>query len=135
MAYDYNQVKLEVIPILKEFGSVYKLTKDKVDEWDKKFDAIESRFYYENKDTGEIVYELSDANVEYDVVAVADNISKEEVDGNTVLAGDKILYISPDSVEPEIGDRIKLKKEYRIYNVDVISPGNDIVLYIAYLRK
>lgn len=136
MAYDYNKlITNTVIPSLANYGVATTLTRDATnDVWVKSIDVISGKQIYTNSETGEIVDEQEECLLTYNVTVLQDTIKKSEIDGKTVMYGDKILYMSP-TMKPKIGDLIQLTQQYRVYMIEPISPADTIVLYKMYVRK
>ena len=65
----------------------------------------------------------------------ASRYKNSEVDGTLIRSGDQRLILEKVSTIPQTGWRAQVSgKEYKIMDVEPISPGNEDVIYICQLR-
>ena len=135
--FNYDKILADVVlPNMEKFGYESILYRsESTGTWEKKFDPVESRDYWENTETGEKIYEEpTESKIEYNPLTLESSFNKNEIDGNFVITGDKRYYIAPGIVVPKIGDTISDENEYRIYYVNEIKPAKVCLLYEVYGR-
>lgn len=134
MNYD-NIVNNVVIKNIDSFGATRELCKQDDTIWVKKYNPIESSNYWENEDTGEIVFEEpTNAVTKHSITMLKDNLSNKIVDGVTFKKGDVLFYLKP-TIKPEIDDTIiEDNVTYYIYKVDELKPADIVLLYTVYAR-
>ena len=135
--YNYDNILQVVYKNLIKFGTEVELQKNNSEDlWVKKYDPIEQRDYYENSDTGEIVYEQPETDVlSYQIQALQDSFTKSELNNDLVKLTDIKLYLVPD-VEPAKDDIIiRDDKSYKIYYVNKIKPADTTLMYEIYIRN
>lgn len=73
---------------------------------------------------------------DYSFTGVVTDYSEHEINGQSILAGDKILMCSPLSVVPTTTDLvIDGSTIWKIINVYVVQPANSIVYYRIQVRR
>jgi len=137
MAFSYDKMVDVVIKLLNNFGTEITLQQvSNVDIWKKKFNPLESRYYWENTDSGDIVYTQPTSDVlQTQVLSLEDSFTKMELDSDLVKIGDKKIYLTPE-VEPFLEDKlIKDGVMYNIYYKSIIKPADKTLLYLVYIRN
>jgi len=135
--FDYEKISKVVVSKMEQFGTEITLIKSSGEDlWDKKFNAIEARDYWENSDTGEIVYTQPDADlVDYRINSLESDFTTKELKSDLIKITDIKLYLDP-SEEPEKDDIIiKDSISYKLYFVKKIQPADKILMYLIYGRN
>lgn len=137
MAFNYDKMIEVVIKSLNNFGTEITLQQSSnLDIWEKKFNPLESRDYWENSTDGEIVYIQPTADIlKSKVLSIEDSFTTSEKNSEMTKIGDKKIYLSP-TLEPYIEDKlIKDNIVYNIYYKSTIKPADKTLLYLVYIRN
>ena len=137
--FDYSNIKdYTVITNLTRFGNTVTMTRyETTDTWEKKFDSITSRVYWENITTHEIVYtDPTGTPTIYTSVGVLTAYKQKEIDGTLIKQGDMKL-LTVDLPNGNAGDKYTINSEIWSYvDSEKVSPDNvTTVLQKIQVRK
>jgi len=135
--FDYASIRdNKVKPAIERFGQTITITRNEnLDDWEKRYNAVEMRYEWYNSTTLQTVYtEPAETIVTYSGQGVLTDFSNEEIDDTNILRQDKkILTIELPEGRP--GDKVTVAEtDYGLVNTRVVSPGGVDVLYIMQVR-
>ena len=134
---DYNAIANNVvIKNISSFGAI-RILESSVGTslWVKKYDPVKSSNYWENSNTGEIVFEEPTASVTSNSVKMLkSSLSNKLIDGETFKSGDVLFYMGPEVAPNPIDAIIENGIKYAIYKVDELKPADVVLMYTVYAR-
>lgn len=138
MAFDYQRVVYEtVIPQITDKGTLITLTRiiDSSESWEHVMDEVTFTEYWENKDTGEIVFvEPGEMTEVYTAMGVITDFTEEEINNTSIKTGDKKI-LSIELPKPLQGDVYTIRDmDYHYVNHVTVAPGDVDVLYKIQVR-
>lgn len=74
----------------------------------------------------------------YTCIGIELDATTEQIDGKTVLLGDKVAYVAPSLIETaQVGDCLLCKNgvKYTIYKVEELNPDGVLLLWTFWMRK
>ena len=120
MAFDYSRVANIATAQIKNFGRSMTLSQGSSD-WDPATSV-----------------ETSTTATDTTITAVATAFKANQIDGTTILAGDKMFLIAAKglSVTPSVDDKIVDGADtWHIQSVETVQPGPTAILYKAHARR
>ena len=118
MAFDYKELGIIAVELLKEFGQLITIKQ----KTDKQYDPATGS----HQQTMEA----------YTGYGCALNYKSNEIDGTRILTGDMVVLLENIATTPVIGDSVLVNgMEMRLISIERVSPANIDVIYKLQVRQ
>lgn len=134
--YDYTGIDATSLRLITKFGTSFTITRTgDGGDWEKKFDDVTQRWYWEDSLSNIVYTAPEDTEVTYTGVCVISDFENDEIDGTQIQRGDKKLVSKIDTTVPRPNDLITVDSvEYEYINHRSVAPDANNIIHIIQVR-